>query len=85
MERSFIQINPTDNVVVALKPLNEGALLDIHAQKNLKRNEKILSMSLLSGKIYSYESDGKMFYFDKSFYEVNGLPKEPVSLNTFRS
>ena len=32
MERSFIQINPTDNVVVALKPLNEGALLDIHGE-----------------------------------------------------
>lgn len=70
---------------LVFQSLRKERKLRRHAQKNLKRNEKILSMSLLSGKIYSYESDGKMFYFDKSFYEVNGLPKEPVSLNTFRS
>jgi len=71
-------------VYVVFRVIKKERFLRLFAQKELKRNERFLTMALSSGKIYPYESDAKVFNFDKDFYQINGLPDQPVPMDTFR-
>ena len=47
--RTYIQINPADNVVVAVKDLQTGVSLDINAEQSLSCRISLQAQSSLTG------------------------------------
>ncbi len=55
-----------------------------HAENNLRKGERFLSLALAGGKVFAFQIKDGFIYFDAHFYTTVGMDERPLSLEEFR-